>query len=86
MSLDGQDYEMMKSIRKAIREGDEITANLLRQMNERQLKAQQDQTAAFNRVAAALENLTTEVRALRQDMSPQLDKQKLPAPAPQPKK
>lgn len=36
---------------------------------------------AFNRIAAALENLTEEVRALRADLNPQLDKpRKLPAP------
>jgi len=78
MALDQQDYQMMKSIRDAVRAGDEVMANLLRQMNERDAKTQSAMVDAFNKVAKQLETLTTEIRELRSDLAPKLDKKKVP--------
>jgi len=82
MGLDSSDYALVRSIRDALAEGNDSTAKYLRQMAQQQLKAQQEQTAAFNRVALALENLTVEVRGLRDDLAPQMEKKKLPPPKP----
>ncbi len=85
MPLDSQDFELLKSIRKALRDGDEITTNMLRQMVDANNKNSAATAAAFNRVAAAMENLTEEIRGLRRDLAPDLEKKKLSPPAPQPK-
>ncbi len=84
MPLDSQDFELLKSIRKALRDGDEITANMMRQMMEANNKSSAQTAAAFNRVAAAMETLTEEIRGLRRDIAPDLEKKKLSPPAPPP--
>jgi len=81
MPMDKQDYDLVRSLRDAVRDGDEVTARLLRRMIEANMEAQSQTAAAFNRIALALENLTEEVKGLRADLAPQLDKPKLSTPA-----
>jgi hypothetical protein len=91
MALDGSDFELLKSIRKTMRETGETTGQKI----ERVLEAERDLLSvakkslgnderlieAFNRMAGALEELTGEVRALRADLTPPIDKpKKLPLP------
>lgn len=81
MPMDKQDFDLVKQLRDAVRDGDEVTARLLRRMIEAHLEAQAQTAAAFNRIALALEHLTEEVKGLRADLAPQLDKPKLQPPA-----
>lgn len=77
MPMDQSDFELVKKVRAAIREGDEATHRLLRQMNERaeeQLEVQREMVKAFNRVADNLEYLADAVEGLREDLTPKLDK------------
>ncbi len=70
MALDGSDFELIKSLRKALRDGDEISHRLLRDLNaraEEQIAQQREMITAFNRVADAIEGL-------RDDLAPKLDK------------
>lgn len=70
MALDSDDFELIKSLRKAVRDGDEISHRLLRDLNARaeaQLEQQREMVKAFNRVADALEGL-------REDLTPKMDK------------
>ncbi len=80
MPMDKQDYEMVRAVRDAIRNGDEINANLLRQLNQRQEKSDAQMVSAFNSIAKAIETLSDEIKGLRRDLAPQLDKPKLDAP------
>lgn len=80
MPMDKQDYEMVRAVRDAIRNGDEINANLLRQLNQRQEKSDAQMVSAFNSIAKAIETLSDEIKGLRRDLAPQLDKPKLGAP------
>lgn len=80
MSLDTTDFNLLKSLRNAVREGDEVNANLLRQLIRKNEEGQAKTADAFNRVADALAALTAEVKGLRADLNPQMDKAKLPAP------
>ena len=80
MPMDKTDYELVKAVRDAIRSGDEINANLLRQLNQRQEKSDAAMVSAFNNIAKAIQTLSEEISGLRQDLSPQLDKPKLGAP------
>lgn len=80
MALDTNDFNLLKSLRNAVREGDEINANLLRQLIKKNDEAQAKTADAFNRVADALAALTDEVKGLRADLNPQMDKAKLPVP------
>jgi hypothetical protein len=81
MPMDKQDYEMVRAVRDAVRSGDEVTANLLRQLNQRQEKSDAQMVSAFNSIAKAIETLSDEIKGLRRDLAPQLDKPKLGAPA-----
>lgn len=77
MPMDQSDFELVKKIRAAIREGDEATHRLLRQLNERSedaLEVQREMLKAFNRVADNLEYLASAVEGLREDLTPKLDK------------
>jgi hypothetical protein len=70
MALDNSDYKLIQSLREAVRNGDEITHSLLRQLNaraEEQIAQQREMITAFNRVADAIEGL-------RDDLAPKLDK------------
>ncbi len=49
---------------------------ILRELKDNQFEMQQ----TFNRMARAIESLTLEVKALREEQNPKLDKVKLPAP------
>lgn len=85
MAFDSQDFELMKSLRKAVRETGEANAAKLEQLrlqNEKQLVNDERLIEAFNRVARAVEGLAHEVRELREDLTPSIDKPKrLPPPA-----
>ncbi len=81
MPMDKTDYELVKSVRDAIRSGDEINAKLLRQLNDRQEKSDAQMVSAFNNIAKAIQTLSEEISGLRADLAPQLDKPKLGAPA-----
>lgn len=77
MPMDQSDFELVKKVRAAIREGDDVTHRLLRQLNERaeeQLEVQREMVKAFNRVADNLEYLADAVEGLREDLTPKLDK------------
>lgn len=91
MALDSQDFELMKSLRAAMREsGDKTVQRLdlvidvqkkLLASSEKALANDDRLVAAFNRMASAIEGLTQEVRGLREDLSPAVDKPKrLPPP------
>lgn len=90
MALDAQDFELMKSLRAATRETGADTANRLDRVIEgqRKLLAVTEKSLtnddrlldAFNRMAQAMENLASEVRQLRQDLTPPLEKPKLSKP------
>jgi len=70
MALDSSDFKLIQSLREAIRDGDEISHRLLRELNvraEQQIAQQREMIAAFNRVADAIEGL-------REDLTPKLDK------------
>ncbi|HYD18782.1 MAG TPA: hypothetical protein VEF76_09925 [Patescibacteria group bacterium] len=85
MPMDKQDYDMVKSLRDAVRSGDDITHNLLRQLNQRQEKSDAQMVTAFNNVATALRELGDEIKGLRRDLAPELDKPKLSQPKRGPK-
>ena len=80
----------MKNIRQAIRDGDEVTHNLLRRIvaqEEISVQTQQEMLKAFNRLADKMEALTDAVEGLRADMSSPLDKSKaLPVGKPVPRR
>jgi hypothetical protein len=90
MALDSQDFELLKTMRTATREAGEKTVLRLDAVVDAQKKllaasekalANDDKlVAAFNRMATAIEGLAKEVRGLREDLSPPVDKPKLPAP------
>jgi len=62
--------ELLRGLRKDMRKASRQSQETDKQLIE-----------AFTRVASAIEKLTAEVRGLREDLSPQLDKpKKLPAP------
>ena len=52
----------------------------IKQLGEAQQRNAGQLLAAFNRMAQAIENLTQEVRQLRDDLNPKMDKVKIPAP------
>ncbi|TAL30306.1 MAG: hypothetical protein EPN97_12860 [Alphaproteobacteria bacterium] len=85
MPFDSQDFELMKSLRKAVRETGEATAAKLEQLrlqNEKQLANDERLIEAFNRMSRAVEQLAHEVRELREDLKPSIDKpRRLPPPA-----
>lgn len=78
--MDKQDYDLVKTLRDAVRSGDETTHNLLRQLNQRQEKSDAEMVSAFNNIAKAIQTLSEEISGLRRDLAPQLDKPKLGAP------
>ncbi len=71
-------------IKEAVTEAEQRVQKTLARMQEDMVQADGNQLkmlVAFNRVAAALEMLTGEIRELRADLNPELDKPvKLPAP------
>jgi len=83
MPMDSTDLKVVREILAAVRNGDEVTQNLLRRLNdqlEQGAKHDRETAQAFNRVAAALEKMTDEIRGLREDLTPRIDKpKKLPA-------
>lgn len=80
MPMDKQDYDLVRTLRDAVRSGDETTHNLLRQLNQRQEKSDAAIVSAFNNIAKAVQTLSEEISGLRRDLAPQLDKPKLGAP------
>lgn len=90
MALDSQDFELLKTLRAATREAGDKTAQRLDVVidaqkrlltaSEKALGNDDKLVAAFNRMATAIEGLAKEVRGLREDLSPPVDKPKLPAP------
>lgn len=90
MAFDATDFKLMKSVRDNVREAGETTARKLDEVVASQreiLKASQKSLSnderlldAFNRMARAVESLAEEVRGLREDLSPPVEKPKLPAP------
>lgn len=89
VALDSSDYQLMKNIRQAIRDGDEATHNLLRRIvaqEEMAVQTQKEMLKAFNRLADKMEALTDAVEGLRADMLSPLDKSKtLPVGKPVPR-
>ena len=71
-------------IQDTVKEAEQRVQRTLSQMQSDMAKAdgnQQLMLAAFNKVVAALETLTGEIRELRRDLKPELDKPvKLAAP------
>lgn len=79
MALDGDDFELLKSVRRAIREGDAAVVSALEQIAARDktaIELQQKMLEAFNRLADRMENLTQEVREMRRELTPPIDKPK----------
>ncbi len=81
MPMDKEDYDLVKTLRDAVRNGDEVTHNLLRQLNQRQEKSDAAMVSAFNNIAKAIQTLGEEISGLRGDLAPQLDKPKLVSPS-----
>lgn len=71
-------------IQDTVKEAEQRVQRTLSQMQSDMAKAEGNQQlmlAAFNKVASALETLTEEIRELRRDLNPELDKPvKLAAP------
>lgn len=67
------DYYDQQEILKRLKSLDEST--------KKQADNSDKMVTAFNRVADALVALTGEIKEIRKEMSPSLDKSKLPAPA-----
>lgn len=67
-----------------VRNGIKQSADELKRLNEKQDKALENDRAmieAFNNLSRQIENLAREVRGLREDLSPSLEKKaKLPRP------
>lgn len=67
-----------------VRNGVKSTANGVKDLNAKQDKALANDKAildAFNKLGQQIERLTREVKGLREDLNPQLDKKaKLPSP------
>jgi len=87
VALDSSDFQLMKNIRQAIREGDEATHNLLRKIaaqEEMSVQTQKEMLKAFNRLADKMEALTDAVEGLRTDMASPLDKVKKSLPMTKP--
>lgn len=90
MALDASDFELLKSIRRIIRETGEATGAKIDRVHEteRALLAAMEKSlqnderiiAAFNRLAGATEALTEEIRGLRGDITPPVEKPKKLAP------
>lgn len=68
MPMDKSDYELVRNILRAVNAGNETLA--------RQEKTDQELLKAFNRMATAMEEMTAELRALREDLTPKMDKPK----------
>jgi chromosome segregation ATPase len=86
MPMDKTDYDLVRAVRDAVRDGNERTQNLLRRLNE-QMEARADREReliqAFSRAAVALEKMAGEIQGLREDLTPALEKPKaLPAQKP----
>ncbi len=91
MALDANDYNLLKSLRNATRETGEATAQRLDKIvdaqrtlisaTEKSLGNDERLIEAFNRMAEAVDNLASEVKQLRADLAPPVDKPKrLPQP------
>lgn len=90
MALDSQDFNLMKSLRTAVRETGEATVKkmdevvvqqrALLEASRKSLTNDEKLIDAFNRMATAIDGLASEVRQLREDLTPPLEKPKLPAP------
>jgi len=79
MPMDKIDIKVVRDILAAVRSGDEVTQKLLRRIGDQLEKdAENDReiARAFNRTAAALENMAAEIRGLREDLTPALQKPK----------
>jgi hypothetical protein len=72
---------MSDYIERRINEKCDNIARDLTRVSEMQIANNRKMTEMFNRMATAIEGLTNEVRALREDLNPKaLDKPKLPSP------
>lgn len=79
MSLDNWDK---RDIEGMVEDAARETRQLLRESMKEGAADRQQTAEAFNRVASALEKLAAEVRLLRADLNPSLDKtRKLPPPS-----
>lgn len=79
MSFDYWDKRDLEAMEKRIVDAQEKAVRQLQQAGDR---SQAETVEAFNRVARSLEALVEEVKGLRADLNPTLDKpSKLPAPA-----
>lgn len=77
MPMDSTDLKVVREILAAVRSGDEVTHKLLRLLKEQSdqgIKNDADMARAFNRVADALEGMTREIRGLREDLKPSMQK------------
>ncbi|HRI77246.1 MAG: hypothetical protein H3C49_06630 [Alphaproteobacteria bacterium] len=74
MPMDSTDLKVVRGILEAVRSGDEVTHQLLRLLKEQSVKNDAGTAKAFNRVADALEAMTAEIRGLREDLKPSMQK------------
>jgi chromosome segregation ATPase len=90
MPMDSVDLKVVREILAAVRSGDEVTQKLLRRLGdqlEKSADTDREIARAFNRTADALDRMTAEIHALREDLTPALEKpkkltaQKTPRPA-----
>lgn len=84
MPIDFEDssyYDDTNTMLRKLRRDVHKTAAAVLEAQDMGLKNDEKMAEAFNRVATALEGLTAEIRGLRADLNPSLDKtRKLPAP------
>ena len=75
------DYFDKKAVTEIVDTAQKKTAKEIRDNLRESVMLQRQTLDAFNRVAVALEKLTGEIKALRDEQNPKLDKsKKLPAP------
>ncbi len=80
MPMDSTHLKVVREILAAVRSGDDTTHKLLRLFKEQDEKGNAELAKAFNRVADSLDDMTRELRALREDLKPSLKKPKLASP------
>ncbi|MDP2205083.1 MAG: hypothetical protein Q8K65_02130 [Alphaproteobacteria bacterium] len=79
MPMDSTDLKVVREILAAVRNGDDVTQKLLRRLSDQLEKSADNDreiARAFNRTAEALERMTAEIRGLREDLTPSLEKPK----------
>ncbi len=79
MSLAYEDWKLLQDIRDIAQMGNKLLERIEKN-SAASIKNETDLITAFNHVAESIENLAKEVHALRNDLTPNLDKTQLKKP------